>query len=229
MASEWIALRTLALGLVLVMGGAYGFHELDGMLATEIPGDSWVNAIYCSVITLTTVGYGDICPSAPGLEGKVFLVGLSFTGLGFFCGPIMDLTSSWSNKVPGGKLGVVIATLGLGVAMFTRIEGWEPMDALYYSTITGTTIGYGDMYPVTDIGKIAAALYALLAVNVVGELLNPAKEILTKLITNDDVSFDALDTDNDGAIDRDEFIAVQKKMATLQKKYDALLKKSKKE
>jgi len=151
-----LTVKTFALGMALVALGAVGFHELDGMVAADAGGDPWVNAVYCSVITLTTVGYGDICPAAPALEGKVFLIALSFAGLGFFCGPIMDLTSSWSNSVPGGKLGVVVATLGLGVAMFTKLEGWAPMDAVYYSTITGTTIGYGDMYPQTDNGKLAA-------------------------------------------------------------------------
>jgi hypothetical protein len=216
-----------ALGMALVAVGAAGFHELDGMVAADAGGDPWVNSVYCSVITLTTVGYGDICPAAPTLQGKAFLVALSFAGLGFFCGPIMDLASSWSNSVPGGKLGLVIATLGLGVAMFTKLEGWEPMDAVYYSTITGTTIGYGDMHPQTDNGKLAAALYALIAVNVVGELLNPAKDMLTRLITDGEITFDSVDTDRSGTIDREEFVSVQEKMAALQKKYTALQKEHK--
>ena len=33
------------------------------------------------------------------------------------------------------------ATLGAGVVTFTQLEGWTPMEALYYSTVTGTTIG----------------------------------------------------------------------------------------
>ena len=124
-------------------------------------------------------------------------------------------------------MGLVIATLGLGVAMFTKLEGWEPMDAVYYSTITGTTIGYGDMHPQTDNGKLAAALYALIAVNVVGELLNPAKDMLTRLITDGEITFDSVDTDRSGTIDREEFVSVQEKMAALQKKYTALQKEHK--
>eukprot|EP00946_MAST-07B_sp_MAST-7B-sp1_P001599 g1599.t1 len=224
-----LAWKTLGLGLVLVAVGAWGFHELDGMVAADAGGDPWINAVYCSVITLTTVGYGDICPAAPGNEGKVFLIALSFAGLGFFCGPIMDLTASWSSSVPGGKLGVVITTLGLGVAMFTQLEGWTPLDALYYSTITGTTIGYGDQIPSSDRGKLAGALYALIAVNVVGELLGPAKDALTNFVTSGEVTFDSVDTDHSGTIERDEFEVVQKKYKDLEKKYNALLKKTKNE
>lgn len=218
--------KTIALGLALVAIGAYGFHELDGMIAPDAPGDKKVNAVYCAVITLTTVGYGDICPSEPGIEGKLFLIVLSFTGLGFFCGPIMDLASSWSNNVPGGKLGVVLATVGLGVAMFTKIEGWEPLDAAYYSTITGTTIGYGDMYPASDNGKLAAAFYALIAVNVVGELLNPMKDLLSNFVSDTELSFETADINQDGVVDMKEFQAVKKKYASLEKKYKALKAKS---
>jgi hypothetical protein len=35
-------------------------------------------------------------------------------------------------------------------------------DAVYFSTITSSTIGYGDFYPVTTIGKILASVQALL-------------------------------------------------------------------
>ena len=86
----------------------------------------------------------------------------------------------------GGVPGVAAATVGLGVALFTQLEGWEPLDAAYYSVITGTTIGYGDKAPVTDNGKLAAAVYALIAVNVVGGLLSPAADYLSALCADDD-------------------------------------------
>ena len=98
----------------------------------------------------------------------------------------------------------------LGVALFTRLEGWAPQDAAYYAVVTGTTIGYGDMAPKTDEGRIAAALYAVVAVNVVGALLDPAKEMLSRFV-NEDVSFDDVDTDHDGNISKEEFAAMQKK------------------
>ena len=44
--------------------------------------------------------------------------------------------------------------------------------------LKGTTIGYGDISPKTDMGKLAVALYAILAINVVASILEPAMQFL---------------------------------------------------
>ena len=136
---------------------------------------------------------------------------------GFFCGPILDYASNWRNKVPGGNFALFLVTVGLGVVMFTNTEGMSAKDAAYYSVITGTTIGYGDLSPTSDNGKIAAAIYALIAVNVVGALLDGPKEFLTNLVSDDLVSFEEVDKDHDGKIDREEFAALKKELAALKK------------
>lgn len=39
----------------------------------------------------------------------------------------------------------------------------------------GTTIGYGNLTPATNLGKVGTSLYAILACNVMGALLEPAR------------------------------------------------------
>ena len=58
----------------------------------------------------------------------------------------------------------VIAILFIGIFLFRRLEHWSYVDAFYFTTITLTTIGYGDVVPKTELGKIAASLFALLGV-----------------------------------------------------------------
>ena len=40
-------------------------------------------------------------------------------------------------------------------------------DALYWATVTLTTVGYGDMIPVTDIGRFVSMLSALFGVAII--------------------------------------------------------------
>ncbi|KAL7537575.1 hypothetical protein ACHAWF_005820 [Thalassiosira exigua] len=150
--------RLLAVATGLLAVGTIGFHCIDGMIAKDAGGTHWINAFYCSAITLTTVGYGDICPSDDISHlGRVFIVALSFCGLGMFCGPIMDFSASWKERIPGGVLGPGLFALGFGVLLFTKIEGMEWQSAVYFTVITGTTVGYGDLGPRTDYGRLATA------------------------------------------------------------------------
>lgn len=95
-----------------------------------------------------------------------------------FCGPVMNLASSWKEYIPGGIASLASFTLFLGVMLFTYLEEMSQSEAVYFAVITGTTIGYGDISPRSDIGKLAVAGYAILVINVVGALLEPARDFL---------------------------------------------------
>jgi voltage-gated potassium channel len=60
---------------VLILG-TYVFHNLEGW--------SWLDSLYFSVITLTTVGYGDFSPQTN--MGKIFTMIYIFVGLGILFG-----------------------------------------------------------------------------------------------------------------------------------------------
>jgi voltage-gated potassium channel len=58
--------------LFVLMGGSIAYHYLEGW--------SWVDAIYFSVVTLTTVGFGDFAPQTDG--GKIFTIFYIIIGIG---------------------------------------------------------------------------------------------------------------------------------------------------
>ena len=60
---------------------------------------------------------------------------------------------------------VVILILLIGGAMFYHhVEKWRYLDAFYFVTATMTTIGYGDIVPKTDIGRVFTIFFAFASV-----------------------------------------------------------------
>ena len=58
--------------------------------------------------------------------------------------------------------GLIVAThLCVGALFMWAIEGWTPGSAIYFCILTLTTVGYGDVSPITPLGKFLAALVAL--------------------------------------------------------------------
>src|SRR4051794_28347205 len=70
----------------------------------------------------------------------------------------------------------LIAGLGLIVG---RIEGWTVSESLYFSFITGFTIGYGDFAPKALLGRMLAILIGLLGVLLTALLAAVAVRALT--------------------------------------------------
>mmetsp|Transcript_13461 Transcript_13461/g.37876 ORF Transcript_13461/g.37876 Transcript_13461/m.37876 type:complete len:87 (-) Transcript_13461:2345-2605(-) len=46
--------RVILVGTILIALGMIGFYEIPGLIAADAGGNPFVNAFYCSVMTLTT-------------------------------------------------------------------------------------------------------------------------------------------------------------------------------
>lgn len=60
----------------------------------------------------------------------------------------------------------------IGTVSYHFIEGWRYIDAFYFSVVTLTTIGFGDLHPVTDAGKLFTVAYIILGVAVILQFIN---------------------------------------------------------
>jgi hypothetical protein len=50
-------------------------------------------------------------------------------------------------------MGIFIFIVLIGSIVYARLEGWSYLDSTYFSVITLTTIGYGDMHPIQETPK----------------------------------------------------------------------------
>jgi len=61
----------------------------------------------------------------------------------------------------------VLLILLSGTIFYWQTEGWSPLDSLYFSVTTLTTIGSGDLAPQTALGKIFTIIYIFTGVGVI--------------------------------------------------------------
>jgi len=57
-----------------------------------------------------------------------------------------------------------ILAIMIGTYAYHSIEGWRYLDSTYFLVITATTIGYGDITPQTDLGKIITIFYSFIGI-----------------------------------------------------------------
>jgi voltage-gated potassium channel len=80
-----------------------------------------------------------------------------------------------------------IALIGLAVVVsggsltFHVIEGFAPLDSIYFTVITLTTVGYGDIRPASPEGKVAALLFIVAGVVLIGLLVGSLTEMLVEM------------------------------------------------
>jgi len=100
----------------------------------------------------------------------LLFTGLTITFLKQFC------VGLWLTLPMLVSLGLGITLLGLVVG---RQEGWSRFDGLYWSFITATTVGYGDIRPLKRKSRVAAIIIAFLGLTLSGIIIAVAVQAAT--------------------------------------------------
>jgi len=62
---------------------------------------------------------------------------------------------------------LTFSVIGFGTVMYRVLEGWNWVDCLYFSVVTITTVGYGDIAPTTSAGKIFTIFYIIVGLGII--------------------------------------------------------------
>lgn len=65
-----------------------------------------------------------------------------------------------------------LIVLSGGTVFYHFVENLNFVDAFYFSTITLTTVGYGDISPQTTLGKLFTTVYILIGIAILGSFAN---------------------------------------------------------
>jgi hypothetical protein len=77
------------------------------------------------------------------------------------------LRLEWQDPEFRTLVAMVVGLLVLGVLVYTNVEGWSVIDALYFCVVTLATVGYGDLTPTTDFGKLFTIVYILSGIGII--------------------------------------------------------------
>jgi voltage-gated potassium channel len=75
---------------------------------------------------------------------------------------------------------LVVIAFVLGAYAYERVEGWDLVTALYFMSSTMTTVGYGDVTPTTQLGRILTIFFMWIGVSLGLYLLYTISEFREK-------------------------------------------------
>jgi voltage-gated potassium channel len=67
---------------------------------------------------------------------------------------------------------VTLSVIGIGTIVYRYLEDWGWVDSFYFSVITLTTVGYGDLAPSSSSSKLFTVFYIVTGISLLGAAMN---------------------------------------------------------
>ncbi len=87
----------------------------------------------------------------------------------------IDMNLKEAKKVANTFKLLFLASLGMigfGTLYYSYTESWTKIDALYFSVVSLTTVGYGDLTPQTQSGRLFTVFYLLAGIGIIATFIN---------------------------------------------------------
>jgi hypothetical protein len=81
-------------------------------------------------------------------------------------------SQAWNRNAFRYLAGLALVALGIGTVVYHFIEEWTWVDSFYFSSVTLTTVGFGDLTPTSDFSKIFTVFYIFGGISLIGATLD---------------------------------------------------------
>lgn len=152
----------------------------------------YISAIALICLTATAAGPLIIQPSEEYIWAQSFYYGMYSAILYFVCSSLMVVTflGAHAGKYPKdfnltpSQRTLMLQTimfqiyLLLGALIFCNVEGWSYLDAVYWAAVTLFTVGFGDFYATTTLGRALLIPYALIGIISLGLVIGSIRSLV---------------------------------------------------
>ncbi len=84
-----------------------------------------------------------------------------------------NIPASFTDQIRPRRIAlVVVLVLGIGTVFYHYVEALKWLDSIYFCVVTLATVGYGDITPKTDAGKVFTIFYILFGVAIIAASLS---------------------------------------------------------
>ena len=152
----------------------------------------YISSIALICLTATAAGPLVIEPAEEYIWGQAFYYGMYSAILYFIVASLMVVTF-WGahaghydkdfNLTPSQRT-LMLQTimfqiyLLLGALVFCNVEGWNYLDAVYWAAVTLFTVGFGDFYAITTLGRALLIPYALIGIISLGLVIGSIRSLV---------------------------------------------------
>jgi voltage-gated potassium channel len=63
-------------------------------------------------------------------------------------------------------LAMLVLIIAGGTVFFRHVEGWSWLDSYFFTVVTLSTVGYGELVPATALGKIGTTVFILMGLGI---------------------------------------------------------------
>lgn len=76
------------------------------------------------------------------------------------------VTAAFRDKQTRALVTGALFVIATGTWFYSRMEGWSLVDSLYFTVMTLTTVGYGDLSPTTPATRLFTVAFVLIGIGI---------------------------------------------------------------